>query len=156
MIEAVVFDLDGVLVESEEDWEQTRRDVLAELTGGVWSGEDQAAVLGANLRECSAIINARHRTGVGDEELGSRLVRRRMELYASRMPQLPGAAAAVKSISASCPVAIASSSPPEIIGYVVERLGLAGCFAAIASSDEVASGKPAPDVDLLACERLGV
>lgn len=156
MFEAVVFDLDGVLVESEEDWERARRDLVADLAGGIWSEEDQLSVLGTNLRQCAAIINARHATGLPDEEVGRRLVSRRMELYGERLVELPGAVETVRALSATYPVGIASSSPPEIIRFVVDRLGIADSFSAIASSDEVAHGKPEPDVYLLACGRLGV
>jgi HAD superfamily hydrolase (TIGR01509 family) len=156
MIEAVVFDLDGVLVESEEDWEQARRDVIADLTGAAWSAQDQRLVLGTNLRQCTAIMNARHPSGLDDEELGRRLIARRMELYAERLVILPGAVEAVLAASARYPVAIASSSPPQVIRHVLERMAVQERFQAIASSDEVERGKPAPDVYLLACDRLGV
>jgi HAD superfamily hydrolase (TIGR01509 family) len=156
MIEAIVFDLDGVLIESEEDWEQARRDVIADLTGGVWSSEDQLAVLGTNMRQCAAIMNDRHPSGLGDEEVGQRLIARRMELYGERLVVLPGAIEAVIAASDRYPTAIASSSPPQIIRHVLDQMGVTDRFNAIASSDEVERGKPEPDVYLLACRRLGV
>jgi HAD superfamily hydrolase (TIGR01509 family) len=155
-IEAVVFDLDGVLIESEEDWEQARRDLVAGLTGGAWSRMDQLSVLGTNMRQCAELINLRHPTGLPDEEVGHRLIERRIHLYEERLKILPGAVDAVRASSAMLPIAIASSSPIEIINFVLDELGVTECFSAIASSDEVLHGKPEPDVYLLACERLDV
>ena len=156
MIDAVVFDLDGVLIESEEDWEQARRDLVAELAGEEWSVMDQLSVLGTNMRQCAELINRRHPTGLPDEEVGRRLIQRRVQLYEKRLTILPGAIDAVRASSAMLPIAIASSSPLEIIHFVLDQLGVTECFSAIASSDEVVHGKPDPDVYLLACERLDV
>ncbi|MCD6059585.1 MAG: HAD-superfamily hydrolase, subfamily variant 3, partial [Thermomicrobiales bacterium] len=80
MIRAVVFDLDGVLVESEEDWERARHDVISGF-GGIWSKEDQLAILGTNMRQCCRYINDRFRSPYSDERLGEMLTTRRMELY---------------------------------------------------------------------------
>ena len=151
-----MFDLDGVLIESEEDWERARQQVIADLTGGAWSAEDQHLVLGANMRQCTAIMNARHPTGLDDDELGARLIARRLELYDERLVILPGAVEAVTAAAGRYPIAIASSSPPQAIRKVLDRMAIPGLFGAIVSADEVEFGKPAPDVYLQACERLGV
>ena len=155
MIRAAVFDLDGLLVESEEDWERARRDVVAGF-GAAWTVDDQRAVLGTNMRQCCRYINERYRSPHRDERLGELLVARRMEIYGERLVVLPGAVEAVNALAETYPLAIASSSPPAVIRFVVGQLGLADRFRAVASSDEVERGKPAPDVYLLACERLGL
>jgi len=72
------------------------------------------------------------------------------------MVVMPGAIEAVRTLAARYPLAIASSSPAVLIGFVIAQLGLDQYFHATASSDEVRQGKPAPDVYLLACKRLGV
>jgi HAD superfamily hydrolase (TIGR01509 family) len=155
MIRAVVFDLDGVLVESEEDWERARHDVVGGF-GGVWSEEDQLAILGTNMRQCCRYINDRFRSPYSDERLGEMLTTRRMELYGERLVVLPGAIEAVNMLAPLYPLAIASSSPVAVIRFVVERIGVGDHFQVVASSDEVERGKPAPDVYRLACERLGI
>jgi HAD superfamily hydrolase (TIGR01509 family) len=155
VIRAVVFDLDGVLVESEEDWERARHDVVAGF-GGIWSAEDQLAILGTNMRQCCHYINDRFSSPYSVERLGEMLTARRMELYGERLVVLPGAIEAVTALAPLYPLAIASSSPAAVIRFVVERIGVGDHFQVVASSDEVERGKPAPDVYRLACERLGI
>jgi HAD superfamily hydrolase (TIGR01509 family) len=155
MISAVVFDLDGLLVESEEDWERARRDFVARYAGE-WTVEDQHAILGANMRQCCRYIRERFRPPISDEAVAEALITRRMGLYRERLVVLPGAIEAVRSLAQLYPLAIASSSPPQVIRFVVAELGLGACFHTLASSDEVEHGKPAPDVYLLACARLEV
>lgn len=79
-----------------------------------------------------------------------------MALYDERLVVLPGALDAIQVLVERYPLAIASSSPPGVIRFVIERLGVTGRFGVVASSDEVERGKPAPDVYHLACDRLGV
>jgi HAD superfamily hydrolase (TIGR01509 family) len=155
MISAVVFDLDGLLVESEEDWERARRDFVTRY-GAQWTAEDQRAILGANMRQCCQYIRERFSPPLSDEAVAGALITRRMELYHERLVVLPGAIEAVRSLALQYPLAIASSSPPPVIQFVVAEMGLSDCFRTMASSDEVEHGKPAPDVYLLACERLRV
>ena len=155
MIGAVIFDLDGLLVESEEDWERARRDFVARYAGE-WTAEDQRAVLGANMRQCCRYISERFGPPLSDAGVAEALITRRMQLYRERLVVLPGAIEAVRSLAPHYPLAIASSSPPQVIRFVVAELGLGDCFRTLASSDEVEHGKPAPDVYLLACARLGV
>ena len=155
VIAAVIFDLDGLLVESEEDWERTRRDFVARYEGE-WTAEDQHAVLGANMRQCCQYISERFGPPMSDEGVAEALIMRRMELYRERLVVLPGAIEAVRALAPHYPLAIASSSPPQVIQFVVAALGLGDCFRTLASSDEVEHGKPAPDVYRLACTRLGV
>ncbi len=155
MIRAAVFDLDGLLVESEEDWERARREFVAGC-GGTWTADDQRAILGGNMRQCCRYIAERFGPQLADDQIAEALVARRMDLYRERLVPLPGAVDAVRSLADGYPLAIASSSPPQVIRFVVDAMGLRDHFLVVASSDEVEHGKPAPDVYRLACDLLGV
>ena len=155
-IDAVLFDLDGVLVDTEPWWDEVRIAFAAEH-GRSWGPDDQRAVMGANSRGWARIMRERLGLDTLDEAaiLGA-VVDGVLACYRDReVPRIPGALAAVRRIAASRPVALASSSHPAILRAAVEALGLHDVLGAIASSDEVEHGKPAPDVYLLAAERLG-
>lgn len=154
--DAVVFDLDGVLVDSEPWWHETRVAVAAEH-GLTWTEEDSRAVMGPNSLGWARIMRERRAFSLTDEELVAQVVDRLVARYASESgPVIEGAADAVRRIAATMPVAIASSSHRRVIEAAVDALGLRGVFSRIVSSDEVAHGKPAPDVYVLAAARLGV
>ena len=156
-IDAVLFDLDGVLVDTEPWWDEVRIAFAAEH-GRSWGPDDQRAVMGANSRGWARIMRERLGLDTLDEAaiLGA-VVDGVLACYRYReVPRIPGALEAVRRIAASRPVALASSSHPAILRAAVEALGLHDVLGAIASSDEVEHGKPAPDVYLLAAERLGI
>ncbi|MDI3340156.1 MAG: HAD family phosphatase [Sphaerobacter sp.] len=155
MIRGVVFDLDGLLVKSEEYWEQARRELVTRY-GGRWGDEHQRAVMGANTRQWSRYLREAFGIPLREEEIAAAIIARMRALYHERLPLLPGAITTVRALAAAYPLAVASSSPPGLIRFVLAEMGVAECFQSIASSDEVAQGKPAPDVYLLACDRLGV
>ena len=155
MIASVVFDLDGVLVDSEQVWEDVRRAFVTEA-GGEWMPDTQRRLMGMNTGEWARYLSQELGVRMGPDEVARRVVERMNERYARDLPLIPGAREAVRRLGARWPLGLASSSPPEIIHMVLERAGLADAFGAVASSDEVAAGKPAPDVYLLAAERLGV
>ncbi len=155
MIEAVVFDLDGVLIDSEQVWDDVREQ-LARERGGRWHERAQADMMGMSSPEWSRYM---HETiGVPDspEEINAEVVRRMLERYADGPPWLPGALDAVRRIAARWPLGLASSSNRELIDAVLAAGGIADLFAATVSSEEVPHGKPAPDVYLEAARRLGV
>jgi len=154
-VRGVVFDLDGLLVESEEYWEQARREFVSRY-GGTWGDDAQQAVMGANTRQWSRYIREAFDIPLTEEEIAAAVIARMQELYHDHLPLLPGAIPAVRALADRYPLAVASSSPPVLIQFVLAEMGVAECFQSITSSDEVAHGKPAPDVYLLACERLGV
>ncbi len=155
MIEAVVFDLDGVLVQSEEVWDAVREAYVRER-GGRYDAEVQRAMMGMSSAEWSRYLH--DDAGVPDEPgaINDEVVRRMLAAYGEHLPLLPGAAEAVRRVAARYPLGLASSSNRPLIDAVLDLAGLAPCFRATVSSEEVARGKPAPDVYLEAAGRLGV
>jgi HAD superfamily hydrolase (TIGR01509 family) len=155
VIASVVFDLDGVLIDSEQVWEEVRRAFVAD-GGGRWMPDSQRRLMGMNTGEWARYLSGELGVAMAPDDVARGVVERMNEHYARDLPLMPGAVEAVRRIGARWALGLASSSPPEIIRMVLERAGLTDAFGAVASSDEVAAGKPAPDVYLLAAERLGV
>ena len=155
MIEAVVFDLDGVILDTEENWDRIREG-LARERGGRWSERAQADMMGMSSPEWSRYMH--EQVGVTDspEEINREVVRRIVASYEERLPLIPGAVEAVGRLAARWPLAVASSSNRELIDHALAAGGIAPHFRATVSSEEVARGKPAPDVYLEAARRLGV
>ena len=154
-VAAVIFDLDGVLLDSEQRWNEAK-EVLVREAGGTWRAEAPAAMMGMSSPEWSSYM--RDALGVPMEAaaINRDVVRRMEEGYAAGLPLLPGAREAVAALFARWPLGLASSSNREIIELALELGGFADAFAATVSSEEVARGKPAPDVYLEAARRLGV
>lgn len=153
-VAAVVFDLDGVLVDSEHVWDASRRELVAE-TGGAWTDEATQAMLGMSSKEWPVYVRDELRVPLSAEEINAEVVGRMRAHYAAGLPLLPGAQAAVTRLAAAFPLGLASSSNREIIDLVLETAGLTALFRATVSSEEVPSGKPAPDVYLACAKRLG-
>jgi HAD superfamily hydrolase (TIGR01509 family) len=154
-IAAVVFDLDGVLVDSEQLWDSARRELVAER-GGAWRDDATRAMMGMSAPEWSAYVREQLGVDMESSAISDAVVQRLERLYRERLPLLPGAREAVVAAAERWPLGLASSSNREIIDLVLELSGLAPCFAATVSSEEVARGKPAPDVYLETARRLGV
>jgi HAD superfamily hydrolase (TIGR01509 family) len=155
VIQAVVFDMDGVLLASEEVWDEVREAYVRER-GGRYDEEIQRAMMGMSSTEWSRYL---HETaGVPDapESINNDVVRRMLEAYGTHLPLIDGATDAVRRLAVRYPLGLASSSNREIIDRVLELAGIAACFEATVSSEEVAHGKPAPDVYLEAARRLDV
>jgi HAD superfamily hydrolase (TIGR01509 family) len=154
VVDAVVFDLDGVLVDSERVWDGARRQ-LARERGGRWHKRASREMMGMSSLEWSSYMH--DVIGVADApaEISAEVVRRLEELYRRELPLFDGAFAAVERLAARWPLGLASSSNRELIDLVLDLAGLARFFAATVSSEEVARGKPAPDVYLEAARRLG-
>jgi HAD superfamily hydrolase (TIGR01509 family) len=155
VIRAVVFDLDGVLIDSEHVWDAAREE-LARERGGRWHEGAQQEMMGMSSTEWSRYM---HETiGVPDppEEISAEVVRRLERIYRKHLPLIEGAAEAVERLAARWPLAVASSSNRPIIDLTLELSGLARFFLVTVSSEEVPRGKPAPDVYLEAAKRLGV
>jgi HAD superfamily hydrolase (TIGR01509 family) len=153
--EAVVLDLDGVLVDSEEAWDGARRELVAER-GGTWKDEATHDMLGMSSPEWSAYVRDELGVDMTPEEISDDVVRRLLAGYRRGLPLLPGAQRAVRSLAERWPLGLASSSNREIIDLVLDLAGLSDAFQATLSSEEVARGKPAPDVYLEVARRLAV
>lgn len=155
MIEAVVFDLDGVLIQSEEVWDGVRERYVRER-GGRYDDAVQRAMMGMSAPEWSAYLAADAGVPGTPDQINADVVERMLEAYARNLPLLPGAVDVVRRMAAAFPLALASSSNRAIFEEVLDLAGIADFFAATVSSEEVARGKPAPDVYLEAAGRLGV
>ncbi len=155
-IAAVVFDMDGVLVDSEERWDRARRELVAE-TGGTWRDDATHAMMGMSSPEWSAYVRDELGVPLPAPEINTRVVEHLLAGYEAGLPLIPGAVEAVRRVAAlGRPLGLASSSNREVIDVVLERAGRAALFSATVSSEEVARGKPSPDVYLEALRRLGV
>ena len=155
MIAAVVFDLDGVLLDSEQVWDEAREQ-LAEERGGRWHPQAQQDMMGMSSTEWSRYMHDTIGLPEPPEQINREVVERLSAIYREHLPALPGAREAVERLAARWPLGLASSSNRELIDLALELLGVEHLFAATVSSEEVASGKPAPDVYLEAARRLGV
>lgn len=155
MIEAVIFDMDGVLIDSEETWSRVRAAVVARH-GGRWTEQDQRNVMGDNSRQWSAYIVRTWNLTVDPQEVFREVLEAMIESYAQGLAVLPGAAEAVAWLGEHYPLAVALSSPRELIPVALRGAGFGESFPVVVSSDEVERGKPEPDVYLLAARRLGV
>jgi len=155
VIRAVVFDLDGVLLQSEEVWDSVRERYVRDR-GGRYDEAVQRAMMGMSAPEWSAYLH--DQAGVRDdpETINRDVVERMLEAYRHHLPLLPGAVEAVRRAAAVFPLALASSSNREVFEEVLALAGIADCFRATVSAEEVERGKPAPDVYLEAARRLGV
>ena len=155
MIQAVVFDLDGVLLDSEQLWDDVREG-LARERGGRWHEGAQAEMMGMSSREWSVYMHDRIGLPEPPDEISAEVVQRMLERYRHELPLIPGAVDAVERIAARWPLGLASSSNRELIDAALEAAALAGHFRVTVSSEEVERGKPAPDVYLEAARRLEV
>ena len=152
---AVIFDLDGVLVDSEAIWDDARRTVVARA-GGTWAPNATRELIGMSSVEWSAYLHDRLGVGLPPERISSEVADLVDERYREGLPYLPGAREVVPRLAQEWPLGLASSSNRRIIETFLDASGLRECFAVTVSSEEVAHGKPAPDVYLAAAARLGV
>ena len=155
MIEAVIFDLDGVLLDSEQVWDEAREQ-LAKERGGRWHENAQRDMMGMSSVEWSRYMHDVIGLPEPPEEISREVVERMAKLYREHLPVVPGAREAVERLAARWPLGLASSSNRELIDLALELLGVKHLFKATVSSEEVTRGKPAPDVYLEAARRLGV
>jgi HAD superfamily hydrolase (TIGR01509 family) len=149
---AIVFDLDGVLVDSEQLWDEVRRAVVAER-GGRWTGEATTVMQGMSTPEWARYLTTLGAAGSPDE-LARVVIEAMADRYREHVPLLPGAVDAVVALSEQWPLGVASSSPPDLIRVVLAAAGLTDRFRVTVSSEEVPRGKPAPDVYVAAATKL--
>jgi HAD superfamily hydrolase (TIGR01509 family) len=155
MIEAVIFDLDGVLLDSEKLWDRARREVVQEA-GGTWLPGSTEAMQGMSSAEWPVYLRDRLGAQLSAEQINRRVVDKVLRLYDEALPLLPGAREAVARMAAAWPLGLASSSNRSVIDTVLDRAHLRQFFQVTVSSEEVPRGKPAPDVYLEAARRLRV
>jgi HAD superfamily hydrolase (TIGR01509 family) len=155
VIAAVIFDLDGVLIDSEQLWDEARRNLVRER-GGTWRPDATRAMMGMSSLEWSRYMHDDLDVDMAPAEISTAVVERLERLYRERLPLYPGATEAVAAVAERHRLGLASSANRRIIDLVLELARLRPFFEATVSSEEVARGKPAPDVYFEAARRLRV
>jgi HAD superfamily hydrolase (TIGR01509 family) len=150
---AVIFDLDGVLLDSEQRWNEAKRELVHDV-GGRWREDAPVVMMGMSSPEWSAYMRDELGVPLAPDAISRDVVRRMEDGYRAALPLLPGAEEAVRALAARWPLGLASSSNREIIDLVLELAPFGDSFAVTVSSEEVARGKPAPDVYLRAAAEL--
>jgi HAD superfamily hydrolase (TIGR01509 family) len=154
-IQAVVFDCDGVLIDSEPVWEEVRRAVVAEF-GGQWKPDTQDRLMGMSTGEWSRYLSADLGVSLAPADVASVVVDRMAARYREQLPWLPGAADAVRGLADRWTLGLASSAPLSLIETVLDAGRLRPYFRVYMSTEQVERGKPAPDIYLAVADRLGV
>ena len=154
-ISAAIFDLDGVLIDSEAVWNAARRQVALQH-GGHWPDDAQRTMMGMSSTEWSSYMHDQLGVELAPSRISDSVVARLEQLYREQLPLLPGARDTVISFARRWPLGLASSANRPIIELVLDLAGLKPCFTATVSSEEVPHGKPAPDVYLEVATRLEV
>jgi len=149
-----VFDLDGVIVDSEPVWEQVRRQVVAEH-GGRWAPDAQRRIMGMSTGEWATYLSQDLGVGLPPDTVAATVIEGMRARYREGVPLMPGAADAVRTLAGRWPLGLASSSPPALIDAVLDGAGLRDCFTVALSTEQVERGKPAPDIYLAVTARLG-
>lgn len=154
-VDAVIFDLDGVLIDSERVWNDVRRR-FTEAHRGRWRADAQKAMMGMSSAEWSTYMHDALGVAADPEQIVDGVVRQMVARYREQLPLLPGAQTAVRRVAARWPLGLASSANRPLIDLVLHEAGLHTSFAETLSTDEVGRGKPAPDAHLEVAHRLGV
>ncbi len=155
MIQAVIFDLDGVLVDSEPVWERVRRRYVAEH-GGAWRPDTQSRLMGMSTQEWARYLSADLGVDRSAAEVAEDVVAEMVRRYDANLPLMPGAVDAVRRMAGYWRLGLASSSPTRLIDRVLEDAGLTAVFEVALSTEDVARGKPDPDVYLAVAQRMRV
>jgi HAD superfamily hydrolase (TIGR01509 family) len=150
---ALVFDLDGVLLDSEQVWNEAKEELVRER-GGRWREDAPRKMMGMSSPEWAGYLHDELGVPLEPDAISDEVVRRLERIYRDRLPLVDGATAAVERLAGRLPLGLASSSNREIIDLFLELSGLGPHFAVTISSEEVARGKPAPDVYLEVLRRL--
>ena len=155
MVAAVVFDLDGVLIDSEPVWEQVRRQYVAEH-GGRWRPDSQQRLMGMSTPEWSSYLATELGVDAPPSRIAHEVVEEVGRRYETDLPLMPGAVEAVQRLASRWPLGLASSAARPLIDRVLAATGMTSLFKVTVSTEEVRRGKPAPDVYLTVAERLAV
>lgn len=155
-VAAIVFDMDGVLIDTEPIWEEVRRAYIDELRGR-WLPDTQDRFMGMSTAEWSEYTSKDLLDGRRTpDEVAEDVISRMADRYSEHLPLMPGAVDTVRRLAADYTLGLASSSPRRLIDVVLEHMGVTELFAATVSTEEVERGKPAPDGYLEAAARLGI
>lgn len=154
-IDAVLFDMEGVLVDSEPYWYQSRQE-FARDHGKVWTEADQRQAMGRATTSWAALMQERLGVAMSVDDIIADMKARIIAHYEQHLPVRPGALEAVRLAASRYRVGLASGSPTVVIERVMELTGLNRVFEVIVYGDDIPHGKPAPDIYLAACTRLGV
>ncbi len=150
-----MFDLDGVLIDSEPAWERIRRD-FAESRGGEWTGEIQQRMMGARTADWAGALSELVGGSVSPESAAEMVIAELAQSYRREPPLIPGAVESVRALSDEFRLGLVSGSPQVLIVLLLDVLGLTECFEIAMSADDVSHGKPHPEPYLELARRLGV
>jgi HAD superfamily hydrolase (TIGR01509 family) len=152
---AVLWDLDGTLVDTEPYWVRAETELVS-AHGGTWTQADAHALVGSDLLDAAAYIRRVGGVDLEPVDIVKRMMGRVIEQMADDPPWQPGALELLKALGAEgVPCALVTMSWRRLAGAVVDLLP-AGTFAAVIAGDEVARGKPHPDPYLAAAQQLDV
>lgn len=154
-VAAVIFDLDGVIIDSEPVWEDVRRAFVVDK-GGRWLPDSQQRLMGMSTAEWARYLADEVGVPMSAADVAAEVAARMVLRYDGALPLIPGAVDVVREIGGRWALGLASSSPRALIDVVLERAGLTGAFAVAISTEEVERGKPSPDVYLAVATRLAV
>jgi HAD superfamily hydrolase (TIGR01509 family) len=154
-IEAVVFDLDGVLIDSESLWAEVRREYTRDH-GGRWGSDTERKMMGMSSPEWARFMHEDLGVAQDPDDISAGVVDEMINRYREGLPLLPGAVEAVQRLKQRWPLGLASSANRPIIDLVLDEAGIAADFSVTLSTEEVGRGKPAPDVYLEAVRQMGV
>jgi HAD superfamily hydrolase (TIGR01509 family) len=155
MLQAVIFDMDGLLVDSEPYWNAARKSWAMER-GVDWGPDDHRACMGVSTLTWATYLIRRLDLDFTPDAVIERIVASMREMYGRGIPYKPGAVEAVARAAKRCPVGLASGSEKSLIAMMVADAPMAGKFKAVVCTDDLPRGKPAPDVYLECARQLGV
>ena len=152
--DAVVFDCDGLLVDTESCWTQAESELFARR-GLRFPDQENAQLIGASIPVACAWLAERFDDGTTPEAVAVELIGLVDEVVAREAQPMAGAPALVAAVRERVPAAVASNSTRELLDQALARGGFATTFAVTVAADEVSRPKPDPELYLAACARLG-